>query len=237
MAEYVNIAEFSLRCSVHSRKVKLAIDAQSIEVFDRCMGGGPKSGYRICWDSEWKKFMKWCSEARISSKKIWTAGVIDPERVNAYVPQGREGSRLDAAARRKANADGEDEETDEAEEGFSYTPVNIDEDTSIEDMLKQLGHNVSSIEADRVRKIIRARRELLEYQKSERILVNIPEFLPQFLDAAVILRKSMKAIPPRVCTQYAASTDHFKIKKSLEKELDQVLESFDLFLKRLQRNA
>lgn len=212
MAEYINITEFALRCHVDGRRVKLAINAKIIDVFERGQGGGPKAGYRICWDTEHKKFMKWCGEARLAPKSTWTKGTIDPIRKNAV-----------------------EETTDVEEKDDNTSPPVIGEDATDEQLMQHLSKNISSIEADRIRKILRARRELLEYKKQEGILVDVSEFKPMFRELAVSMRKGFMAIPPRVSTQYAAITDHFKIKKHLEKELEIALSTMDRFVKKLEK--
>jgi hypothetical protein len=103
-------------------------------------------------------------------------------------------------------------------------------------MIALLGKNISSIEADRIRKILKARRELLDYKKEQDLLVDIAEFMPAFQKIGIIVKKSMQAIPPRVSTQYAAMTDHFKIKKHLEKEINIALSSFDEFMKKVVKH-
>ena len=208
--EYININEFALRCMVDRRKVNLAIKADAIEVFKRGTGGGPKAGYKICWTTESKKFLKWCKEARLSPKDRWTRGTMNETKVNEF----------------------EDDEED-----TSSPEEQIPDDMSEEQMIELLGKNISSIEADRIRKILKARRELLDYKKEQGLLVDITEFMPAFQKIGIIVKKSMKAIPPRVSTQYAAMTDHFKIKKHLEKEIDIALSSFDDFMKKVAKNA
>lgn len=210
--EYINITEFSLRCMVDRRKVNLAIKANAIDVFKRGTGGGPRAGYKICWTTEGPKFLKWCKEACLSPKTRWTRGTLNETKVNEF----------------------EDEKEDT--EDTVAPNEKLPDDMSEEQMIALLGKNISSIEADRIRKILKARRELLDYKKEQGLLVDITEFMPAFQKIGIIVKKSMKAIPPRVSTQYAAMTDHFKIKKHLEKEIDIALSSFDEFMKKVVKH-
>ena len=207
--EYININEFSLRCMVDRRKINLAIKANAIDVFKRGTGGGPRAGYKICWTTESSKFLKWCKEASLSPKTRWTRGTLNETKVNDF--------------------ENEAEDTVAPDE-------KLPDDMSEEQMIALLGKNISSIEADRIRKILKARRELLDYKKEQGLLVDITEFMPAFQKIGIIVKKSMKAIPPRVATQYAAMTDHFKIKKHLEKEVDIALSSFDEFMKKVMKH-
>lgn len=210
--EYININEFSLRCMVDRRKVNLAIKANAIDVFKRGTGGGPRAGYKICWTTESAKFLKWCKEASLSPKTRWTRGTLNETKVNDF--------------------ENEKEDTEDTVAPDEKLP----DDMSEEQMIALLGKNISSIEADRIRKILKARRELLDYKKEQGLLVDITEFMPAFQKIGIIVKKSMQAIPPRVSTQYAAMTDHFKIKKHLEKEVNIALSSFDEFMKKVVKH-
>ena len=230
--EYVNITEFAKRCSVQREKVTTAIKTKAIEVFDRGTGGGPKAGYRICWDTQHKKFLTACKDAALSPKKTWVPGVQDPERRTYY---GLDDEPLSTSKKQRTkpsySSDVEESDSDFDEE-TDEDSAEIDEElASATDakLLTLLDSNTTTMEAERIRKVIRARQDLLNYQKSKKELVPVAQLRPAFEEAAILLQKRVMSITPRVSTQFAALTDHFKISAMLNKELEQALSAASIF--------
>ena len=67
--EYINALQFALRCTVIASKVKRALDQGIIQAAVRKQGGT-----FIDWETWHKKFLKWCPEAKLTTKKRWTPG-------------------------------------------------------------------------------------------------------------------------------------------------------------------
>lgn len=67
--EYVTAQQFALRCTVVPTKVKRALDQGAIQAAIRKQGGT-----FIDWEAWYKRFLKWCPEAKLAPKKRWTPG-------------------------------------------------------------------------------------------------------------------------------------------------------------------
>lgn len=110
----------------------------------------------------------------------------------------------------------------------------IDESANFDDILKLFHTDMSTDSAKRVREIMRARREVLELKKEEQTYVDVQEFIPQFVEVAVIMQRQMRSLVPRVAAELAATTDIFKVRHLLEAEIMPILSSLKSFISDLQ---
>lgn len=220
LKEYINVQEFARRCQVGPGYVRRAINEKII--IPENPGAARGRGHDIDWSVYYKPFAKWMGGVELLSRGKWATGKREVVKHEAR-------TYADTPTRPVVEEDLSIVSSDDSD--------NLDESISDEKLMALLGKNISSVEADRVRKIIKARRELLQYKKDEMLVVEVAQFVPRFAEIATLLRKGFKAIPPRVSPQCAAMTDHFKINKLLESELNGALELFDDFIKELQKNA
>jgi hypothetical protein len=220
LKEFIDAQEFAKRCQIGPGYVRRAIKEGII--IPENPGAARGRGHDIDWNIYWRPFAKWMGGIELLSRGKWSTG---KREVVKHEPRTYADTPLQPA----------NEEVEEQHITDDLPP--LDETISDEKLMELLGKNISSVEADRVRKIIKARRELLQYKKDEELVVEVASFIPRFTEIATLLRKGIKAIPPRVAPQCAAMTDHFKINKLLESELNGALELFDDFIKGLQKNA
>ncbi|MFA5456662.1 MAG: hypothetical protein WC261_03405 [Synergistaceae bacterium] len=217
--EWITKTEFSMRVSRTRNHVDDAVSKHIIDA-RATPNGGRRGGYRINWDTEGKKYLAWDLDAHLSNSEAWRPGdESEPPPMNV------------------TNVD----DTLCADEPPSImSPPALPEnqrvnaavsDEALGDLLKS---NISKDEAERIQKILKARRELLDYKHDQAELISVSDLVPQFQEIAVIVRKKMQSIPPRVAPLAAACDDHFKIKKMLEDEIDTALRSFNLFVKKLE---
>lgn len=197
-------------------------DAVSKHVIDAraTPNGGRRGGYRINWETECPKYLAWDLNARLSNPEAWRPGdKNEPPLMNV--------TNVDKTLRTK-------------EVPSIQAPPPLPEnqrvnaavsDEALGDLLKS---NISKEEAERIQKILKARRELLDYKHDQAELIAVGDLVPQFQEIAVIVRKKMRSIPPRVAPLAAACDDHFKIKKMLENEIDIALQSFNLFVTKFE---
>lgn len=201
MKEYVNMQQFALRVGQPVTKVRKAHEGRFISMARQGQGGS-----LIDWDTQSKRFLQWCGEAKLMPKKSWTKGKM-----------------LDLV------------EPDEPEEEEELTKqVQLNAGMSIEDLEKLLKSNITMDEVKRIRQIIGALKELEAMREMSGKTIVLEEFVPKFSELGTLLRKSLMAIRPRVATQFAAQTDAFIIGRMLDVEITNVLNQFDRFFKKLK---
>lgn len=200
--EYVTLSIFALRCDVPMTKVRRCLDEGIITAAVRKQGGT-----LIDWASHYKKFLKWCPEAKLRPKKQWKPGKMldlpDPDDFSE-----------------------EEEEDTEVED-------RITEDMSLEDLEALLKSKCSVDEAKRIRQILAGMREINAMREARDQFIDVAQFIPKFAQFGTLLRNTARAIRPRVATQFAAMTDAFAIGKILDLELENMLSQFDRFFKEL----
>ena len=201
MKEYVNMQQFALRVGQPVTKVRKAIEGRFIVAARQGQGGS-----LIDWETQSKRFLQWCGEAKLMPKKSWTKGKM-----------------LDLA-----------EPTEEEPEEEAPPQVQLNSNMSIEDLEKLLKSNITMDEVKRIRQIIGALKELEAMRELSGKTIVLEEFVPKFAELGTLIRKSLMAIRPRIATQIAAQTDPFIIGRMLDVEISNVLNQFDRFLKKLK---
>lgn len=201
MKEYVNMQQFALRVGQPVTKVRKAIEGRFITAARQGQGGS-----LIDWETQSKRFLQWCGEAKLMPKKSWTKGKM-----------------LDIP-----------EPAVEEEEEEVLPQVQLNDNMSIEDLEKLLKSNITMDEVKRIRQIIGALKELEAMRELSGKTVVVEEFTPKFESQGTLLRKSLMSIRPRVATQFAAMTDHFAIGRMLDTEISNVLNQFDRFIKQVK---
>lgn len=222
MMEWITKTEFSMRVSRSRNHIDDAVSKHVINA-RATPNGGRRGGYRINWETEASKYLKWDLDARLSNSEAWRPGEKnEPPLMNV--------TNVDESLRTK-----------EAPEIMPPPPLPENQrvnaavsDEALGDLLKS---NISKDEAERIQKILKARRELLDYKHDRDELIAVGDLVPQFQEIAVIVRKKMQSIPPRVAPLAAACDDHFKIKKMLENEIDTALQSFNLFITKFENGC